>query len=564
MLGIADLIAAAAPVHAQRWESVAEQIDRIPEPTLAPILKGLRELVDGPCPEQVKVRIWNALRSKARQHRAAQGLAWALPQGTVELLEAAVDALTPADSIERNLWLFEAGVIHSIGNQGEPTKERMQQLLDLQIAAVEEVWGDAGFDGLVRLAGRATLAWEVGIAIERSQLQVDDEQILPLFDSEGRLVVLCARGYFGSRFANGGWDWVTSLPLEKWPPEQVVPLLETLPLQPRVWQIAASVGEDVEKEFWAQTRGFAGDLAEDEVRFVASKLLETHRPFTTLNLVGQAMRLETTFSADFLMSILEAAVFPQDEPSEEPSDIQMIQYEIKEMLGVLQSDPATDPSRLGQLEWTCINLFKYEDYTPITLHRHLANNPAFFAELVALNYRPQSERGKPRKEPVDSQAQATAEQAHLLLENWNAIPGLDDGEGAIDQAQLSAWVAAAREECAAVDRPEIGDLLIGKLLSHAPSDSDDTWPCLAVRNVMEDLNSEEVFRGFDCQVFNNRGSTFRDLKEGGAQERELARKYEEFAEKIQAGWPRVAGVLRRISESYRHDAASVDERHKIH
>jgi hypothetical protein len=77
---------------------------------------------------------------------------------------------------------------------------------------------------------------------------------------------------------------------------------------------------------------------------------------------------------------------------------------------------------------------------------------------------------------------------------------------------------------------------------------------------MEDVNSEEIFRGFEMGVMNSRDVTTRSLTEGGAQERNLVEKYEGLAVRIRAGWPMVAATIQRIADSYAHQARREDER----
>ncbi len=74
-----------------------------------------------------------------------------------------------------------------------------------------------------------------------------------------------------------------------------------------------------------------------------------------------------------------------------------------------------------------------------------------------------------------------------------------------------------------LDRAEIADVCLGKLLASSSEGKDRVWPNEAVRDVMEDLQSEEVSRGAHTGLYNARGMHWRG--EGGGQERELAAKY---------------------------------------
>lgn len=74
--------------------------------------------------------------------------------------------------------------------------------------------------------------------------------------------------------------------------------------------------------------------------------------------------------------------------------------------------------------------------------------------------------------------------------------------------------------CDELGRLQSTEHQVGDLLANAPADSDGVWPCHAVRDVLEELQSREVMRGMHIGRFNARGAHWRD--EGGAQEREIA------------------------------------------
>jgi hypothetical protein len=108
------------------------------------------------------------------------------------------------------------------------------------------------------------------------------------------------------------------------------------------------------------------------------------------------------------------------------------------------------------------------------------------------------------------------------------------------------------------------DLKIGEQLSYAPSDQDGLWPCQAVRDVLESVNSDEILRGFTKGLLNQRGGTQRGVKEGGDQERKLAMKYRAYAEKCKVTWSWTCLALRRAAETYEAKAKMYDEQAEAH
>ena len=108
----------------------------------------------------------------------------------------------------------------------------------------------------------------------------------------------------------------------------------------------------------------------------------------------------------------------------------------------------------------------------------------------------------------------------------------------------------ARKATRAASRGTVGDLRIGQILAFAPSGADGVWPDTAVRDLIDDLGNEDIERGIETGVFNQRGVVSRSLTAGGVQERRLAETYRGYADALNDGWPRTAAMLRRISDTY--------------
>ena len=105
----------------------------------------------------------------------------------------------------------------------------------------------------------------------------------------------------------------------------------------------------------------------------------------------------------------------------------------------------------------------------------------------------------------------------------------------IKAADLKAWVTEARSLCLEHGRAEIGDQKIGQILATAPGGDDGVWPCGPVREVLEDVASQEIAIGMGIAVYNSRG--FHRRSEDGADERALAAKYHTWSRQLAALYP---------------------------
>ena len=95
--------------------------------------------------------------------------------------------------------------------------------------------------------------------------------------------------------------------------------------------------------------------------------------------------------------------------------------------------------------------------------------------------------------------------------------------------------------------------------STVTSPTDGTWPPEVVRDLFENLQSEEIEEGFYVEVLNCRGVTSRGLEDGGAQELELVERYQSDAQRVADLWPRTAAILRKLAKSYQIEALRNEE-----
>ena len=145
-----------------------------------------------------------------------------------------------------------------------------------------------------------------------------------------------------------------------------------------------------------------------------------------------------------------------------------------------------------------------------------------------------------------------ATQAYRLLHSAKRIPGTNDDDGKIDVAKLKAWIADVRALCETYAREEIGDNVIGELLSKTKSGADGIWPSELVREALEEVGTSGMAEGMTIGLYNQRGAHFRGP--GGAQERELAAKYRDWSGQVAFDAPFTSQLLERIAKGYDFDA----------
>jgi hypothetical protein len=193
-----------------------------------------------------------------------------------------------------------------------------------------------------------------------------------------------------------------------------------------------------------------------------------------------------------------------------------------------------------------------------------------FVHLLTLSFKGEDD---PPRELTDAE-RAAGQQAHELLREIRRVPGLtaaqpkttDEGDvvfpkGEVDESKLKDWVTAARSSSQLSRRLKVCDSMIGQILAYAPDDADEIWPCIPVRNLIEEIASDELDYGLAIGVHNKRGVHF--VEPGGKQELRLAAKFRGYADAIRSRWPRTGQILAHIAKGYEREATDNIEREQF-
>ncbi|MDZ7617485.1 MAG: hypothetical protein U1E05_10800, partial [Patescibacteria group bacterium] len=315
-------------------------------------------------------------------------------------------------------------------------------------------------------------------------------------------------------------------------------------------------------EYWKTVQAHGSrDLDQRQIEFACQKLLEAERPEETFKLLSGVPHGKASVSPPIAMNALEAyAKWRLSHP-----DAQLrgdLLHIIRGLFGwlqkAIQSDNDELTQRLGQLEWEYLSLLEGSQASPRTLIHCLSESPEFFARLITLVF-PSATEQELMAEPSEAERQR-ASHAYRLLLHWKRIPGTQS-DNSIDEEQLFQWLESARSLCRELGRLEAADSAIGEMLASWPQHDDDArWPCEVVCDAIEEMNSDDLDRGFQVGVLNLRGVTMKSPFDGGDLERREATKYRRWAEQCDLDWPRTAASLRNVAESYASDARREDAR----
>lgn len=537
-----------------RWQDLIEALPMLPVDQHEAVVERLANVDVEHLPPSDRAVIWNALRKTISHHRSFPDADWALPKERIDRLDEVFGRFEPQEPVARYGWLFSNNPELPEGRQGN-WEARQETLANARLVAVRAIYAQSGIAGILEFAGHVKQPGELGLALGQSELAEgeEDELLREYLAADNALRTQFARGFAIGRIRSRGQEWAESKltnVAKGWSSDQRAELLACLPYDERTWDLAEGSDPETEHRYWCLIPPYG--IGDTDVERVVRKLLEHGRPYTAVDLLALHATREQALPAELIAAALERVL--QTSPKDGSPDSSFA-HDILDLFDILAASKEIDENRIAALEWAFLPLLgrRYER-TPRLLHRELARNPGFFAELVSLAFLAESD--EPRE--LSTEEQVRANRADDLLKSWRTVPGMTE-DGSIDSEMLKSWVRRAREATTASGHERIGDKIIGQALSGSPSDADGTWPHVAVRDVIEEVASRELELGLELAVYDSRGVVTKHPFEGGAQERQLVERYASSASAISDRWPCTAAMLRRITDQYRAEARREDQ-----
>jgi hypothetical protein len=551
---VGERLIAIATNAPERWVSFVAAFDRLAPRTRSAASKALAVLDISMLSAETRTSLWSAIDSLVRRHREDADADWSLPEDVLAPLEMLAKRLQPPSPSTIHRRLFDEWHPDLSVGRLDDLGRYEQELASDRVAAVRAILDREGLPALIDLAEKVELPWAIGTSLAEIPDSNTDAKIVELLDSSSVKLRQFAHAFARARVATDV-TWV-----ERWidrssgQPRIQARLLQVMEDLPAAWRTADALGKEVAETYWSEFLPYGRGGEFPEVVDAAHRLLKYGRAAMAVHALSMyAERLHDQIDVDVVAKALHAFGSAQD-----PEAARVSEFDLTRLLDLLRTRGVSE-EEIASFEWKFLPILVREGHTP-SLERLLARDPASFTALVSLVFRPAKAKGEP-EEQASKTASEMASNAFRLLREWRIAPGTND-QGQVDAAALQDWLSEARRLLKDADRAEVGELQIGEVLAQAPMDPDGTFPTLAVRDVLESAPNDRLGRGFAVGLYNKRGFTSRGMTEGGQQEYQLARQYEDWAARVEATHPRTAAILRSVAEGYREEGRRNDEEAK--
>lgn len=486
--------------------------------------------------------------------------------------KAVYESLEPKDLLNKYSWLFQHRWLEPSVDEVEDidsldVTDREEKVRQLRTTALRDITDQKGIQGLLELANQGGSAWDIGWLCANSVL--DKKELVTLLKQSFKVTIAKMVNsnsqqnlISGAIVAIGDEKERESIlheVAENVSESEYVELLLMAPFRRSIWKIVNGISSNAEHLYWKQVAPSWIHSCEEENIEGVHRLLEMKRPRAAFYCMQyHPDKLDVKVLYHLLSDIAKGG----DEDSEQ---YRLDSYHVKEAFKLINATPELSLDEKAALEFAFMEMLssrlsgERSDNEIPNLEKYIGIHPEVFVQAITWAYKRKDRLSDPSEfqVPVENK-ENLAKRGYDLIKVLTVIPGRND-LGELETERLRKWITTVRESCGELSRSDIGDLCIGELLSSSDVGNDGIWPCEEVREVIEDIQSENIMSGMRTGLYNSRGATSRSSGEGGNQERELAEKYKIFGQKLLSSYPYVATkLLFAIAESYEYDAVRHD------
>ncbi|MEP7010639.1 MAG: hypothetical protein ABJC13_09980 [Acidobacteriota bacterium] len=468
---------------------------------------------------------------------------------TADRLRPQFDALKPTNLVTRHTWLFLNDWVEMPDGRDDDYEKADEIRERLRSEALQKIFSATGWTGIEELIRRAGSPGLIGKQIARADFPEADVAAWTLkrFADVG--------GPLHDPVLNG---LVHALPLDrrtslltqscaKLDALAIAAFASFAPCDRATWSFLDRQPSDARRIYWQRVQP-GGMIAEDvDLEYFVDQMMEAGRHRTAFQAIHIGFKRA---DAARVLALLEAISIGADPDGPLPDG-----GDVGEAMKAIEKSGIASRRQLALLEFRYFYVLEHGEHGTKILYSEMLEDSMFFMGFVCVACPPFSQPHT--DEPADEAVQAFASLAGSVLHHGRGVPGRIEG-GGIDRVKFDSWIGGVRKLAADQDRCNAADVTIGKWLSNCPADPDGIWPCLPVRDQLEQPGTEKIRRGFLSGVIENRGVHSRAIGAGGGQERDLAARYRGFAAPLQGSHPQTAVVLEAIAKRYDTDGRSQD------
>lgn len=507
-----------------------------------------------------RMTFWSALRGVINQNRSFPDAKRTLPEDEVTRLEKLYDELTPTDPIDRNAWLFVdgpeflEGTIYEEGNF-----QKTQELIkDTQRKALQNIYRTKGVDGFFQLLTQcADERWGENIEkrpdpyiaayqiSEYVNFEINPEKVFEIlgWSVEQGLSIHIQNGLLSALINNNENDqlgWMYDKAKSNGNDIFIIYLCSMQVSEESLNRIDQEA-QSIKKQFWEQVSFFPKSIP--VARKGIKGLIEVGRIVDAVSVAHRAKDAVSFATGSLLLKMLLNNKYGSQLNS-------IRQYELTELIKSLGEKEDCNIEELAYLEWAYFPLLENSKSEAKHLFEKLSQSPVLFIDIVSHAFK--STNGNTIKGSSESTAKNAYHvlNAHARESGWllNTFRNEDDE---LKGDKLIEWCASVLELAKKSGHYAVVQSIIGQQLSHSrPDSSDEAWPEITVRRIIEKYPTDELFSGV-MVGWNNKRGMFSGSRVDHS--RNMKDEVDNNIAKLRGGFRNTSRLLNELSQSLEAD-----------
>lgn len=496
-----------------------------------------------------RIEISDKLRNIISQHRHFLYAKWSMEADLINKLEVAYKEIEPKDTRIKYKYLFSCRPSllnpHIFNEAKDYDFEAEEKMFDeARKKALIEINLEYGIEGIIQALSSADDNYKMGIILAENIFHFKlDWNIIKSLKLAKRYSIVSA--LLCHIYKNKGILYISSFiknEINCLNNKEISDIFCMLPFTSEVWEEVSKQKLDIINEYWCNVNVLGIlNLEYEDLHFVIDKLLMYNRPYTVMESIAHSKFSDSKK----IIEIMEKGI--QIYPSSECNGLNLSRfqpYTIMNLFEKIYNDKNINNERIAKLELEYLAFFRYEG-EPRCLIKEISNNPELFIELVCAAYTDKNKESNDLSEKM----RQIAENAFNVLDMFKTVPGADKNN--IDSNYFNHWMTEALNGCRVNNRGDIGESIIGKIISYSPIGNDNIWPHQEVRMFLEKHGTSIMIDSFIIAKTNQRGV---HTVSGGEVEKRIAKEYNSNAEKIKFSYPKTCMILKRLRDCYINDA----------
>lgn len=548
--GYAGLATKIASTDLPKLTELVDRLPDLPDPAFSRVLDHISSDAVTTLPESSRLPLWETLVDLIAKHRKYADAQWAMPAEIVAKIDGAAAKLAPTSTSLLQRRLFSERDFDLYEENGDFEDQRLK-LDQKRQEAIRQILAAGNIEDVLNFARQVDSPSKVGLALGSLESPDIDTFLLPVYLGQSDKTISDFVGNFvWGRYFWQKWIWVDIQLGKGWNTKQMLAFLILLPFDPEVWRRAEQyLGSNV-VSYWKAVNVNPWGLEQQYLFEATEKLISNEQPRAAIDCLYLLAHKKVMFPSKLALRALMGVLASDAEAGH------LDQHHLVEVIKWLQDNEHEDSEDLFQIEWRTLPLLnRFSGGEPKLLERRLATKPDFFCEVIAAIFR--SDKDERTEHEVTDAEMNIARNAYHLLHGWRTLPGATEN-GNFDGIRFNEWLTEVKRLTTESGHFKIAMDQLGQALAYAPADPDGLWIHKSIAEALDAKDVPEMRFAFTTGLFSKRGV---HGFSAGKEEQMIAASYRDKVNALaENGFHRVADAVRKLAESYEHDAVRESER----